>query len=339
MIGTSMSLNKEQAQSDSMLMKRPLVLDRAEINEILNDTNQSPANGPLGMEKLIHGGLVSYERLPMLEVVCERLVRILATNLRSLTQDTVDVTLKAVKSRRFGECLEEAQKPAMFSIFEVKEWENSGIVIVEPKMIYNIIDVMMGGKQEVKEHCERYNFTSIERSLVERFVRIILSDLKSSFAPICEASFQFSRIETDPRFAMVARVSSGSIFIQINITIANRQGFVNIVLPYATIEPVREILLQQYMGEKFGRDAIWEAHLAEELRYTDVDLEAVLDEQVISLGFLMKMKAGTVIPLKIHHDSSITISCGGIALFEARPINQSGRIAAIIQKISPKTST
>ena len=78
----------------------------------------------------------------------------------------------------------------------------------------------------------------------------------------------------------------------------DRGGRLELLLPYATLEPVRELLLQQFMGEKFGRDLIWETHLAEELWNTEVELEVVLDEQVMRLADVMSLAPGARILLK-----------------------------------------
>ena len=73
-----------------------------------------------------------------------------------------------------------------------------------------------------------------------------------------------------------------------------------LLIPYATLEPVRELLLQMFMGEKFGRDSIWESHLASELWLTDIDIEAVLDEQVMSLEHIISLRVGDTIMLNAH---------------------------------------
>ena len=83
----------------------------------------------------------------------------------------------------------------------------------------------------------------------------------------------------------------------------DRGGRVDLLLPYATLEPVRELLLQMFMGEKFGRDSIWETHLAEELWLTEVDLEAVVDTQIMRLSDVFELKVGSQIMLGAPPDS------------------------------------
>src|SRR5581483_1298693 len=119
-------------------------------------------------------------------------------------------------------------------------------------------------------------YTTIERNLVERLVNVVLTDLSSAFEPLSPATFRFERLETNPRFATIARPGNAAVLARLRIDMENRGGRIEVLLPYATLEPVREILLQGFMGEKFGRDSIWEAHLAGELWQTGVPIDVVL---------------------------------------------------------------
>src|SRR3546814_56938 len=117
-------------------------------------------------------------------------------------------------------------------------------------------------------------YTTIERNLVERMVNVVLSDLSAAFDPLSPVTFRFDRLETNPRFATIARPANAAVLARLRIDMEDRGGRLELMLPYATLEPVRELLLQMFMGEKFGRDSIWETHLANELWNTDVELDA-----------------------------------------------------------------
>jgi len=91
-----------------------------------------------------------------------------------------------------------------------------------------------------------------------------------------------------------------------------------LLLPYATLEPIRKLLLQQFMGEKFGRDSIWESHLATELWSTKVDIEAILDEQTMPLNKIMNLQVGETVMLNSTPDSKIQLRCRGVPLLKGR---------------------
>jgi len=111
-----------------------------------------------------------------------------------------------------------------------------------------------------------------------------------------------------------------------------RGGRMELLLPYATLEPVRELLLQQFMGEKFGRDSIWETHLGEELWNTEVELDVVLDEQTMRLSDVMAMQPGSRIVLNTILGAPVLIRCGAIPLFEGRVGRRKSRIAVRIER-------
>ena len=124
-------------------------------------------------------------------------------------------------------------------------------------------------------------------------VHVMLADLSAAFEPLSPVTFRFDRLETNPRFATISRPSNAAIVTRLRIAMEDRGGRLELLLPYATLEPVRELLLQMFMGEKFGRDSIWETHLAEELWMTDIDLEAVVDEQIMRLNEVFELKIGS----------------------------------------------
>src|SRR5690606_31617949 len=100
-----------------------------------------------------------------------------------------------------------------------------------------------------------------------------------------------------------------------------------LLLPYATLEPIRKMLLQQFMGEKFGRDNIWEGHLATELWTTQVDVRAVLDEQQMPLGQALALQVGQTIMLNATPDSLVELRAGAISLTRGRMGRRNHHIA------------
>ena len=87
------------------------------------------------------------------------------------------------------------------------------------------------------------------------------------------------------------------------------------LIPYATLEPIRDLLLQMFMGERYGRDAIWENHLIEQLWETDVELQAILKEKMITLGEIAKWDKGSFLPLDMYPHDDVTVLCGDVPLF------------------------
>jgi flagellar motor switch protein FliM len=131
-------------------------------------------------------------------------------------------------------------------------------------------------------------------------------------------SFSLDRLETNPRFAAIARPANAAILVKLRIDMEDRGGRIELLLPYATLEPIRKMLLQQFMGEKFGRDNIWEGHLATELWTTQMEVRAVLDEQQLPLSKVLDLKVGDTLMLNATPDSPVELRAGSIPLTRGR---------------------
>jgi flagellar motor switch protein FliM len=309
-------------------------LNQDEIDSLLGfDSSDEQDKDRSGIKAIINSALVSYERLPMLEVVFDRLVRMMTTSLRNFTSDNVEVSLDNITAIRFGDYLNSIPLPAILAVFRAVEWDNLGLITVDSSLIYSIVDVLLGGRRGTAAmRIEGRPYTTIERNLVERMITVVLADMSAAFEPLSPVTFSYDRIETNPRFATIARPANAAILVKLRIDMEDRGGRLELLLPYATLEPVRELLLQMFMGEKFGRDSIWENHLATELWSTDVQIEAVLDEQTMSLGEVMHLEVGKTIMLNSTPDTSVELRCGGIPMVTGKMGRVGSNIAVRIDR-------
>ncbi|ABC23637.1 flagellar motor switch protein FliM [Rhodospirillum rubrum] len=296
------------------------VLNQDEIDSLLGFSEaEDSGTDKSGIQAIISTALVSYERLPMLEVVFDRLVRMMSTSLRNFTSDNVEVSLDNIQSYRFGDYLNSIPLPAMLSVFKAEEWDNYGLLTIDSSMIYSIVDVLLGGRRGTAAmRIEGRPYTTIERNLVERLVHVVLADLSAAFDPLSPVTFRFDRLETNPRFATISRPSNAAIVAKLRIDMEDRGGRLDMLIPYATLEPVRELLLQMFMGEKFGRDSIWETHLAEEMWSTEVQMDAILDEVYMPLNKILSMEVGSQILFNATPDSTVQLRCGDVPMFDGK---------------------
>lgn len=309
------------------------VLSQDEIDSLLGLDGGAQETARSGIDALINSNDITYERLPMLEVVFDRLERIMTTSVRNFTSENVDINLENITAQRFGDYLNSVPLPAMITVFKAIQWDNFGLITADSALIYAIVDVLLGGRRGTAPmRIEGRPYTTIEQRLVERLVRLILGDLTQAFAPIVEVDFRFERMETNPRFAAIARPGNACVVFRMRIDLDDRGGTVEFLLPYATLEPARDLLLQMFMGEKFGRDSIWEGHLSREIWQTTVDLEAVLDEYTVMLGEVMHLKVGDVLHLNTRPESSIVLRCGNVPLLRARVGKVRNRLAVHVEE-------
>jgi len=307
-------------------------LNQDEIDSLLGFDDEEDGEAPSGLQALVNSSLVSYERLPMLEVVFDRLVRTLSTSLRNLTSDNVEVTLENIRSVRFGDYLNSIPLPAMITVFKAEEWNDFGVLTVDSALIYSVVDVLLGGRRAMATmRAEGRPYTTIERSLVTRMVENILEEMSNAFEPLSKITFKNERLETNPRFATIVRPSNAAALIELRIEMEERGGKVEIAFPYGTLEPIRDLLLQMFLGEKFGEDNIWESHLASEVSATEVKVEAVLDRVKIPLSEVLNWKPGSQIVLSAGPDSLVEMQAGGVPIFGGRMGRKNNKVAIRIE--------
>ena len=296
------------------------ILNQEEIDSLLGYNNTDVTDTPQqksGVRAILNSAMVSYERLPMLEIVFDRLIRMMATSLRNFTQDNVEVSLESIESMRFGEYIDSLTLPTLLNVFKAEEWDNYGLMSLDSSIIYSIVDVLLGGRRGTAAmRIEGRPYTTIELNIIKDMIQLILSDLSTAFDPVTSVNFVFDRLETNPRFATISRLSNAVIVARLRIDMEDRGGKLDLMIPYATLEPVRELLLQMFMGERFGRDAIWENHLMEQLWETEVEIDAVLKEKKISLGEVSKWQTGSFLPLDMEPHDDITLICGDVPLIK-----------------------
>ena len=317
------------------------ILNQDEIDGLLGfNLSDISLNDHSGIRAIIDSAMVSYERLPMLEIVFDRLVRLMTTSLRNFTSDNVEVSLDRITSVRFGDYLNSIPLPAILAVFKAEEWDNFGLFTVNSSLIYSIIDVLLGGRRgQTTMRVEGRPYTTIESNLIKRMMEVVLADAEQAFKPLSPVSFTIDRLETNPRFAAISRPANAAILVRLRIDMEDRGGNIELLLPYATIEPIRDVLLQMFMGEKFGRDPIWEGHLATEIGRAEIAVDAVLYESRLPLRQMMNLKVGDTLPLEIKPDALVTVRCGEVVLTEGRMGRVGDRVAVRVAKPLRKPKT
>jgi flagellar motor switch protein FliM len=317
------------------------ILNQDEIDSMLGfSLTDVTLNDNSGIRAIIDSAMVSYERLPMLEIIFDRLVRLMTTSLRNFTSDNVEVSLDRITSVRFGDYLNSIPLPAILAVFKAEEWDNYGLATVSSGLIYSIIDVLLGGRRgQSTMRVEGRPYTTIETNLVKRMIEVILADAELAFKPLSPVKFSVDRLESNPRFAAITRPANAAILVRLRIDMEDRGGNIELLLPYATIEPIRATLLQMFMGEKFGRDPIWEDHLATEIGQAQIAVDAVLYEARLPLRKMMNLSVGDTLALEIKPDALVTVRCGDITLTEGRMGKVGDRVAVRVAKALRKPRT
>jgi flagellar motor switch protein FliM len=314
---------------ESLLPEDDDALGQSEIDDLFGISMEDEEE-TTGFTALINSSHIQHNRLPLLEACFDRLVRSLTGALRNFTAENVELSLAETSSTRFGNYIEAIPLPALISVFEAVEWHDHGLIVIDSPLIYSIIDVLLGGRRaSTSMAIEGRSFTTIESTLIERMIKLILKEMSIAFKPMSEVEFRHERLESNPSLASIAYPTNTAVLFKIDVDMDDRGGQIQILFPHATLEPVRNLLQQMFMGEKFGQDAIWETHWAREMLMSDTELEVSLGEQMVSLNEIMGLKVGSTLELRTRPNDLVTLRSGNIPLLR-------GRVGRISDKVAIK---
>lgn len=301
------------------------------MDDLVAPSIDEPDDGH-GLMSLISPTELTFERLPTLEAAFERLRHRLEATLGKLFGQDVDVRIESLRAQRFGDYVASLSSPVVTSTFRAVEWDGCGLVSIDSPMICSMVDVLLGGRRaSVPVRIEGRSCTTIEFRLAERIVRLALDDLGQAFAPLTAVRFRLERTESNPRSSAISRPGGACVVLKLRVDTGEQGGAVELLVPYATLEPVRD-LLRASLGERLGRDSAWEDHLAREVRRAEVELDAVLEERTVGLTEVLNLRAGSVIRLNATPDSAVRLRCGRVPVLSGRVGRVGDRIVVKVEE-------
>jgi flagellar motor switch protein FliM len=290
-------------------------MNQGEVDDVFGGgaTSGGGEEGKAGIEILIEKALNSHVKLPMLDIIYDRFVRVASNSLRNHTSFTVDVDIRQSKIARFGDYVDSVPIPTMIAVFKAVEWDNFGLVVIESPLVYTFMDILFGGrKMPPNLKVEGRPYTSIEQNIVQTITELLLNDLSSSFDPIIPVTLQLDRLESNPKFAMITRQEDPINHLELNISMDKRRGKVDIILPYSTLEPAKKILAKSFIGDRGSKDPTWLRHFEHEISQAKIAAEVILNGKTSSLKEALDMKVGNTLVLDIMANDELYMKVSGL---------------------------
>lgn len=268
-------------------------------------------------EQIIRMATLSYERLPMMEVIFDRFALSLGSALKSFSSVTTEVKLDAFEYMSCGEALENLPAPWLVAVGSAEPWGGTLALVIDPDLLFTMLETMLGGRSAGTAQWTPRSFTSIEKRLATRLCDVVLKDLGEAFADVSKVAFTVDHLENSPHSTVLAPPGSPCVKITLDVSVEGPGGKLILVIPNMAFEPARAMLAQSFFGGEIGGDSSWQAQLAESLQGTDVDLVAILHELKLPLSDVLRWRCGDVLDLGIDTESEVTVSVSGKRMFRA----------------------
>lgn len=304
------------------------VLDQNEVDallkgvvkgEIETETDIPPQDGSVSQYDLTNQDRIIRGRMPTLEIINERFARLFRVSLSSILRKTVDVSMASTEMLKFGEFIKSLPVPTSLNVFKMEPLRGFSIIVVESKLVFAIIDSVFGGTGEKHVKVEGRDFSPIEQNIIKKVVISLLKDLEKAWKPVYEVDISYVRTEVNPQFAAIVPPSEVVIYISVEIELEHTSGFINICLPYSTVEPIRQRLHAGFQSDQLEVDKQWVKRFTEQMSNVVLNIDVEMGRAKIKGSDLMKLKVGDVIQLENSIDKGVTIKVEGIPKFSGEP--------------------
>lgn len=301
------------------------VLSQDEIDSLLKGVD-SGAVETNNDQPVDDGSLNSYDfnnqdrivrgRMPTLEMVNERFARYFRISLFNLLRRSAEISVGQVQMLKFSEYVHSLFVPTSLNLTRVKPLRGTALFILDPKLVFIVVDNFFGGDGRFHAKIEGREFTPTELRVIHMILQQAYKDLTESWSPVMPVQFEYLNSEVNPQFANIVSPSEVVVVTSFHIELDGGGGDLHVTMPYSMLEPIRELLDAGVQSDRAELDERWTNSLREEMKEAELDVNSTLTTTQISLRELMHLKPGDVIPVELP--PLVTLCAEDIPLFRCR---------------------
>jgi flagellar motor switch protein FliM len=255
-------------------------------------------------------------RLPTLEMINERFARYFRTSLFNMLRRSADISVSGVQMLKFSEFVHSLFVPTSLNITKVSPLRGKSLFVLDPKLVFSVVDSFFGGTARFHTKIEGRDFTPTELRVVQMLLNITFADLSMAWKPVLDIEFEYVNSEVNPQFANIVSPSEVVVVTTFNVDLESGGGDFYICLPYAMLEPIRDLLDAGVQSDRGERDERWEQAMREEVMGASVEINSIFGEATLSLRELASLQVGDVIPLEV--DDEVEVCAEQLPIFRGQ---------------------
>jgi flagellar motor switch protein FliM len=275
-------------------------------------------------ERIVRG------RMPTMEIVNERFSRNLRLGLFNFIRRSPEISVGGVQVQKYSAFLRELVVPTNFNIMAIRPLRGNGLVVCEPTLLFGVIDSLFGGTGKFHTRIEGRDFSPTEQRVINRLVEVVAEEYKKAWRGVYPIELAYQRSEMQPQFATIATPSEIVVSTSFTLEIGDISGSLHICIPYATLEPIRDVLYSSVQGDAIEVDRRWVKLLSNEIQAAEVTMVAELAQTEATVEQLLAMQVGDFIEL--DRSPTITTHVDGVPVFECQYGTHKGKYALRVER-------
>src|SRR6185437_4206988 len=254
-------------------------------------------------------------RMPTLDIIYERFIRLYRMSLSNALRKIATISIISTDLLKFGEFVNTLPIPSCMCIMRFESLHGPALLVFESKLAYALVDSFFGGTDRPYTKIEGKEFTRIELSIMQKVMDLALHDLEDAWAPVHKTDISYVRTEVNPQFVGVVPPSDVIISTTFEVELENASGTIALVIPYSTIEPIKNKLNASFQTETDRADKEWVAKMEEHLHNVEANVLVNLGSASITVGDLVNLNVGDIIPLTQDSDGELEVLVEGVPKF------------------------
>ena len=275
-------------------------------------------------ERIVRG------RMPTLELLNERFARYLRIGLFNYMHRTTEISVGPIRVQKYSEFIRNLVVPTNLNLVMAKPLRGTALFVFDPNLVFLVVDNMFGGDGRFHTRVEGRDFTGTEQRIIQGMLRVVFSEYARSWKPVYDINFEYIRSEMNSQFANIATPSEIVISTTFSLEFGGTGADMHICFPYSMVEPIRDLLYSSMQSDQLSTDHRWIVMLRKQLKDAEIEIAAELATAPVTLGQILKMKAGDIIPVSIPE--TIMAKVDDIPLMECRYGQQGGQYALKIER-------
>lgn len=299
------------------------LLSQDEIDALLHgvdsgvvDTEPEPDPGIARTYDFASQDRIIRGRMPTMEMVNERFVRLWRIGLFNLIRRSADLSVRGIDLVKFGDYLHQLYVPTNLNLIKFKPLRGTGLVVFEPKLVFAVVDNFFGGDGRYPTRIEGREFTPTEMRVIQLMLKQTFADLTEAWAPVLDVECEYINSEINPHFANIVTPREYVVVSRFHVELEGGGGEIHITLPYSMLEPIRELLDAGIQSDRVDRDESWNVSMREQLMGSEVTVSSVLAKRSIDLRQLTRLKVGDILPIDLPAEVPVCVE--GIPVFTGR---------------------
>ena len=298
--------------------------DQDEGGSLEDDSGVRPYNLAT-QERIVRG------RMPTLEIINERFARLLRIGLFNFLHRSSEVSIGPVRVSKYSEFIRNLVVPTNLNLVHMKPLRGTALIVFDPNLVFLLVDNLFGGDGRFHTRVEGRDFTQTEQRIIQRILSIVFENYAKSWEPVYPIEFEYIRSEMNTQFANIATPNEVVVSTTFTIELGPVSGEMHFCTPYSMIEPIRDLLTSSLQGETLEMDKRWIRLMTQQIQTAEVEIVADLGVAKSTLGKVLNMKVGDIIPMTVP--PTVEAKIDGVPVMECTYGRLNGQYALKVEKL------